>query len=102
MDEFIVAKINADMGKAAPQSIVEDQIAGAQVVRIDLLADMADFCRSARQILAQCFLEYIAHQAAAIQTVFRAVAAILVMDAQHADGLHRQLRGMAGKGGQPG
>src|ERR1700716_803293 len=43
VDEFIVAHVNADMRKLAPERVVEHLIAGLQVVHLDMPADPADF-----------------------------------------------------------
>ena len=97
MDELVIAKINADMGEAAFQRVVEHQVARPQVLVLDLFADPADFFRGARQRLAPRLQEYITHKAAAIETGIGGIAAEFVMNAQHADRLQGEFGGAAGE-----
>lgn len=43
MNELVVAKIDPDMGKRAPQSVVKNQISRLQVLSFDVFTYPADF-----------------------------------------------------------
>lgn len=97
VDEFVIAEIDADVGEAAFQRVVENQIAGFQVRLVHTFAGMAEFLGGARQVLAPGFPENQLDQSAAIETCFRRIAAVLVMDAEHSHRAHRQFRCMIGQ-----
>ena len=81
MNKFAITKIDANVRKTSSQCIEKNQIAGLQLVFIDMFANFADFFRGAWQYQSPGFLENKAHQAAAIQAGFWCVCLLYTSDA---------------------
>jgi hypothetical protein len=97
VDEFVVAQVDADVGEAAAQRVIEHQVARLQVLLVDFFAAAAQFGCRARNIDAPGVLENIPYQAAAIQAVFRVIAAVFIVNADHAHCADSQVRRPIGK-----
>ncbi len=97
VDEFIVAQVNTHVREAAAQRVIKHQVARLQILLVDLFAAAAQFRGGAWNVDAPGILENIAYQTAAIQAVFRAIATIFIMNADHAHRAHSQVRRPIGK-----
>jgi hypothetical protein len=93
VDEAIVAKVNANMRKRRASGVEEHQVAGLEIARGDPAAQPCHFPRRARQGHADDLLEYIADQAAAIETMLGAAAAVTVVDADQTQRVDREVLG---------
>lgn len=92
MDEAVFAEINTDVGKTAPQRVIEHQVARLKFARVHFLAKSAHFLGRAWQLCAPGIPENKSHEPAAVHAAFRLRSAILITDAEHAKRAHNQLR----------
>src|SRR5687767_1030800 len=83
VNEAAVAEIDADMRKGAIARVVEDQVAGGQLLQLaDWPADFAKRLGAGRQQQAPRALEHVRHQPAAIEAGLGRAAAKAVLDAE--------------------
>src|SRR5450830_206292 len=80
VDEFLAADIDPDMRNMALSLAKKDQVARLDIVQTYLLAHIADFLCSARQLLTHGFPEQIADKCAAIQATIGIGAAEAIAD----------------------
>src|SRR5204862_4529647 len=85
MDEAVVAKIDADMGKRVTAGVEEHEVARLEVIDRNTVAHLRLLARAARQRHAGDLLEYVADESAAIHPAFRRLSSELVADADQVE-----------------
>ena len=82
MDEFSVANIDANVRKAVASRVEEDEIATFEFGLLYGLPEPGHLARLSWQLQAQRFLGGITYEAAAIEALFRRIAAKAIVDAE--------------------